>query len=81
MVSLDPDGKTAQEGMSICTKTGSKMIPVEYLVQFWRTNTKNRSINIATTTTIWMKVKDGEAQRQSLTNKSEVYRNYYTLPK
>ena len=61
MVSLDPDGKTEQVGMSICTKNESKMIPVKYLVRFWTTKTKNRSINIATTTTIWMEVKGGKA--------------------
>ncbi len=33
------------------------MVPVEYWVSFLRTKTKNRSKNLATTTTIWMEVK------------------------
>ena len=33
------------------------MVPVEYWVSFLRTKTKNRSVKLATTTTIWMEVK------------------------
>ena len=66
MVSLDPDGKTPQEGMSIYTPTWSSVVLVEWLVSFFRTKTKNRSINLATTTTIRMEVKGGRAHRLSL---------------
>ena len=81
MVSLNPDGKTGQEGMSIYAQTWSKMVSVELWVSFWRTKTKNRSINLATSTTIWMKVKCRRAHRLSLPNKLEVQGDYYILPK
>ena len=48
---------------------------------FLRTKTKNRSINLAKTTTIWMEVKGRRTHRQSLPNKSEVQTYYYRLRK
>ena len=53
------------------------MVSVELWASFWRTNTKNRSINLATTTTIWMELKGGRANRLSLPSKWEVQGEYY----
>ncbi len=54
---------------------------LELWVSFLRTKTKNRSINLATTTTIWMEVKGRRAHKLSLTNKLEVQGDYIILPK
>jgi len=51
------------------------------LVSFLTTKTKNRSINLATTTTIWMEVKRRRIHKLSLPNKLEVQGDYYILPK
>ncbi len=81
MLSLNPDVKTGLDGMSICAQTWSKMVSVELWASFWRTNTKNRSINLATTTTIWMELKGERANRLSLPKQLEVQGDYRILPK
>ncbi len=57
------------------------MVLVEYGLSFVTTKTNKRSINLATTTTIWIEVKGGRAHMLSLSNNLEVQGGYYILPK
>ena len=80
MVSLDPDWDTGQEGKYIYAQTWTKMVTLELWASFWCTKTNNRSINLETTTTIWLALKGERAHSLSLPNQLEVHVYYYILP-
>ena len=81
MVSLDQDGKTHPRGhvhlYTNLIQNGFSGVMSELL----RTKTKNRSINLATTTTIWMEVKGRRTHMLSLSNNLEVSGDCYILRK